>query len=96
MEWWTLSKRSSPYPCDLNAGIYNLFVYTDIIQYQAVGDSYSPLLCVVNVKGDFGDVTSLRYVMYRIVPVLENYIKNIHIEIESGLCLWKDNCEAPL
>ena len=60
-EWWTLSKRSTPYPCDLNAGIYNLFLYMDIVQYQPVGDSHSPLLSVVNVKGDYGDVVSLRY-----------------------------------
>ncbi|KAF7644741.1 hypothetical protein LDENG_00216670 [Lucifuga dentata] len=33
-EWWNLSHRSAPYPCDLKTGIYNLFVYTDIIQYQ--------------------------------------------------------------
>ncbi|KAI3356713.1 hypothetical protein L3Q82_003311 [Scortum barcoo] len=27
-------KGNAPYPCDLRIGIYNLFVYTDIIQYQ--------------------------------------------------------------
>ena len=82
-EWWTLSKRPSTYPCDLNAGIYNLFVYTDIIQYQAVGDSYSPLLGVVNVKGDFGDITNIRYHTLHYMPLSKNYIKNIRIEIKS-------------
>ena len=82
-EWWNLSERSTPYPCDLNAGVYNLFLYTDIVQYQAVGDSYSPLLCVVNVKGDFGDVVSLRYNTVHYLPVSKNYIKNISIEIKT-------------
>lgn len=82
-EWWSLSARSTPYPCDLNAGIYNLFLYTDIVQYQTVGDSYSPLLCVVNVKGDYGDVVSLRYNTVHYLPVLKNYIKSIHIEIKT-------------
>lgn len=82
-EWWTLSTRSTPYPCDLNAGIYSLFVYTDIVQYQTVGDSYSPLLCVVNVKGDFGEVVSLRYNTVHYLPVSKKYIKTIHIEIKT-------------
>ena len=82
-EWWNLSGRSPPYPCDLNGGVYNLFVYTDIVQYQPVGDSYSPLLCVVNVKGDFGDVVSLRYNTVHYLPVSKNYIKNIRIEIKT-------------
>lgn len=60
-KWWTPSKRSTPYPCDNSAGVYNLFLYTDIVQYQPVGDSYSPLLSVVNVKGNYGDVVSITY-----------------------------------
>lgn len=84
-EWWTLSpfSRPTPYPCDLHAGVYNLFLYTDIVQYQAVGDSYSPLLGVVSVKSDFGEVVSLRYNTVHYVPLLKNYIKTIHIEIKK-------------
>ena len=82
-EWWTLSGRSPPYPCDLSAGIYNLFVYTDIVQYQTVGDSFSPLLSVVNVKGDFGDVVSLRYNKVHYLPVSKKHIKTIHVEIKT-------------
>ncbi|KAM7401405.1 hypothetical protein PAMA_005546 [Pampus argenteus] len=32
-EWWNLSPRLATYPCDLKRGIYNIFIYTDIIQY---------------------------------------------------------------
>lgn len=59
--WWTISNRPAPYPYDLQAGVYNLFVYTDIIQYQTIGDSYSPLLGVVEVQGNFGDTVNIRY-----------------------------------
>ncbi len=82
-EWWNLSPRSATYPCDLKRGIYNLFIYTDIIQYQPIGDSYSPLLSVVNVKGGFGDVVSLRYNTVHYVRVSKSYIKTIHIEIKT-------------
>lgn len=58
-------------------------MYTDIVQYQAVVDSYSPLLGVVNVKGDYGDVVSDRYNMIHYLPVLKNYIKTIQTEIKT-------------
>ncbi len=32
----------APHQCDINAGFYTMYVYTDIIQYQAVGDSTFP------------------------------------------------------
>lgn len=34
----------APHQCDINGGFYTMYVYTDIIQYQTVGDSYVPLL----------------------------------------------------
>ncbi|KAI3353893.1 hypothetical protein L3Q82_005100 [Scortum barcoo] len=53
-----------------------------IIQYQQVGDSYSPLLGV-NVKGDFGDVVNIRYHTVHYTPVSKAHIKSIHIEIKT-------------
>lgn len=87
-EWLILAKRSAHHPSDLNAGLYNLYVYTDIIQYQAVGDSYSPLLGVVKVDGTFGETVNVRYNKIHYVPVARNYIKNIRIEIK----LARDHC----
>lgn len=81
--WWTLSNRPGTYPCDLKSGVYNLFVYTDIIQYQAVGDSYSPLLGTVKVSGDFGDMINVRTNPIHYKPVSKNYIKSIRIEIKT-------------
>ena len=82
-EWWTLSNRMAPYPVDLNAGIYNLFVYSDLIHFQQVGDSYAPLLRVVDVKGSFGDVVNIRYHTVHYLPVSKGYIKSIQVEIKS-------------
>ncbi|KAF7645228.1 hypothetical protein LDENG_00208080 [Lucifuga dentata] len=81
-EWWTLSHHSAPYPCNLKIGMYNLFVYTDIIQYQQVGHSHATLLSVVTVKGDFGDVVSIRHNMIHYLRLSKNRIKSIHIEIK--------------
>ncbi len=91
-EWWTLSNRSAPYPCDLRTGIYNLYVYTDIIQYQAVGDSYSPLLGTVKVTGAFGDVVNIRYHTVHYIPLSKNYIKSIRIFWVNTLYFFKGVC----
>ena len=42
---------TAPHPADVEAGMYNIFVYTDIVEYQTVGDSYVPLLRIVHIAG---------------------------------------------
>ncbi len=81
-QWWTLCNCLTPHPCDLRTSIYNLYVYMDIIQYQAVGNSYSPLLGTVKVSGDFEDMVNIRHHMIHYLPVFKNYIKSIRIEIK--------------
>lgn len=61
---------------------YNLYVYTDIIQYQAVWDSYSPLLGLEEVEGNFGENVNIKYNRV-LLPLARNYIKQIRIEIKS-------------
>ncbi|KAF7650868.1 hypothetical protein LDENG_00119470 [Lucifuga dentata] len=79
-EWWTLSHRLTPYPCDLKTSIYDLFVYMDIIQYQQVGDSHAPLLGVVTVKGDFGDMLSIEDKVYTEILPLSAITDGVPIE----------------
>ena len=54
-----------------------------VVSRDTSGDSHSPLLSVVNVKGDYGDVVRLRYNTVHYLPVLKNYIKTIHTEIKT-------------
>ena len=42
---------TAPHPADVEVGMYNIFVYTDIVEYQSVGDSYVPLLRIVHITG---------------------------------------------
>lgn len=55
------SRRLAPYCADIKAGLYTLFVYSDIVQYQLVRDSFSPLLHMVDIAGQFGDVITWSY-----------------------------------
>ena len=67
---------------NLNANFPNLFVYTDIIEHQLVGDSYSPLLRTVSVTDD--DVSHNVTVTFHDIHycnVQRSNINNIHIRL---------------
>nr|XP_029519526.1 ERC protein 2-like [Oncorhynchus nerka] len=49
-------------------GFYNIFVYTDIISYQRVGDSCVPLLRTVHIDGKDGDIVTVTYDKPHYVP----------------------------
>ena len=40
---------------DLNANLHQIYVYSDLVKETLVGDSYVPLLAVLNVRGWLGD-----------------------------------------
>jgi len=45
-------------------GMYHIFVYSDIVQPQIVGDSLVPLLRIVNITGKKGDVVTQTFRPY--------------------------------
>ena len=59
----------SPYVSDVNGGFSSMYVYTDIVDAQFVGDVKVPLLRIFNTKGNYGDNVnvSFRYMQY--VPI---------------------------
>lgn len=71
------------FPCDIRAGRYNFFLYSDIVGYQRVGDSYVQLLRILEIKGKPNDVITLRYDRPQYVPVTQSHIENIRMEIKT-------------
>lgn len=84
------------YPANLKVGLYSLFLYTDLIQFQAVGDSFTPLLGVIDVKGSFGEI------VVHYLPLSRSYIKENSIDVKTDLNASVDfnfgkvDCETPL
>ena len=58
-----------------------LYVYTDIIQNQLVGDVRGPLLRVVPVKSRCGDTASVTYKQPQFLPLSRSNIQTIEINI---------------
>ena len=76
-------KTSSSYTADIKGGFSSLYVYTDIVDPQFVGDVTVPLLRIVNIQGDYGTNvhTSFRNLQY--VPVKVNSFETIEMDIKN-------------
>jgi hypothetical protein len=72
-KWTYVRDKLFPFPVDIHAGFYNIFLYTDI-SYQRVGDSYVPLQKTVHIEGKDGDVVSVNYDKPHYVPVSKNIL----------------------
>ena len=75
----------SPYVADVNGGFSSMYVYvyTDIVDAQFVGDVKMPLLRIVNTQGNYGDNVnaSFRYMQY--VPIKVKSFKTLEINIKD-------------
>ena len=78
------SNEEAQFLPDINGGLYALYVYTDIIENQRVGDISAPLLRIVSVDHQrAGEVIERSYQMPHYLPVKTKYIDTIHIDIRS-------------
>lgn len=76
-------KYVGKYPPDLTSGFTSLYVYTDIILPQLVGNIESQLLRAVSIKGTFGKTVAQDYSTIHYVPVLKKSLDSIKISIRD-------------
>lgn len=76
----------SPYFADPHAAFPYLYVYTDLVTPQIVGDVQAPLLRIVTVNGSDGEVISAYYDRPHYVPVARNCFQTVEmaIRLNSG------------
>ena len=79
VEYTTTANRAA----DINQGFYALYVYSDLVQPQVVGDSLVPLLRAVPVKGKDGDYIHHNYVAPMYLPLQRNYFSTVEINIRD-------------
>ena len=82
-KWPYVKDKLFPIHADIHAGFYNIFVYTDIISYQRVGDSCVPVLRPVHIVGKDGDIVTVNYDKPHYIPVSKKYIENILGELNN-------------
>lgn len=65
-------------PLDLSCGMYNIFIYSDIVQSQIVGDSLVPLLRIVSISGEVGQSINQTFRPYYL-PISKTDFNTIEI-----------------
>lgn len=73
----------APHQADIRGAFYGMYIYSDMIEYQSVGDSYVPLLRTVHIDGSSNDSVSVRFNKPHYVPVNKSNITDICIEVKD-------------
>lgn len=75
--------KQSVFSVDLSAGFNTLFVYTDIVRHQIVGDYYVPLLRCVPIRGVNSEFVTLTFDKPHYIPVNKDHANTISVEIKT-------------
>lgn len=75
----------SPYVADPCAHYRVLMVYSDIAEPQIVGDVLAPLLRIVNVTGNDGEVICVKYDRPHYLPISRKLIDTLEIVIRTHI-----------
>ena len=69
------------FTCDIQRGVYSLYIYCDVCKENIVGDVKVPLLQIVPIRGEHGDYICERYDVPIYTPLQRNNISEIKINI---------------
>ena len=70
-------------PVDLEAGFHAIYLDTDTVEPQLVGDSKVSLLKVIRCGGEFGENISVNILNLQYVPVTVKSFEKIEIDIKD-------------
>jgi hypothetical protein len=76
-------KTSSLCAADINGGFSSMYVYTDIVDAQFVGNVKVPLLRIVNIEGEYGNTVHASFRNLQYVPVKVNSFETIKVNIKN-------------
>ncbi len=82
-DWLSSSHCQGRYVADLAQGFHNLYVYTDIVESRAVGDCLVPLLRIVPIQGNNGDVVDVVCNPVHYVPLQFKHFQTIDVYIRD-------------
>lgn len=74
----------SKYPLALDAGITEIYVYSDLISSHHVGDTFAPLLRVVPTRSERVDEIVKQYDRPLYFPLKKKFTETILIELRTG------------
>ena len=69
--------------CDIEGGLHALYVYCDVLECVPVGDTAAPLLRIVEINGQKGEMVHIQYDQPRYVPLQKKEFDSIEIDIRD-------------
>lgn len=73
----------APHPADIYGGLYNIYIYTDIVDYQMVGDSFVPLLRAISTTDEMRRMPHLIFDKPHYTRVTRSLINDIQISLKT-------------
>ena len=73
----------APHYADLYGGRYEIYVYTNIVDYQLVGDSYVPLLRRINIADETRRIPNVCYDKPHYTPLANAVLDDIEISLKT-------------
>ncbi len=89
---------------DIRRAFYSMYIYTGMIEYQSVGDSYVPLLRTVHIDGASNDFVSVRFdkphYLAQIIPIpfsapISSSVQNLMPAAIHGSLVPTAICDLP-
>ncbi len=77
-------KYTSDYPLELDGGITEIFVYSDLIESHHVGDVHAPLLRIIPCVNERNDQIVKHYEKTIYFPLRKHYVDTIEIELRTS------------
>ena len=71
--------------CDIEGGLHALYVYCDVLECVPVGDTAAPLLRIVEISGQKGEMVHIQYDQPRYIPLQKKCFDSIEIDIRDDL-----------
>ena len=75
----------APRPADPNLGFHSLYVYGDVVQHRPVGGQKVPLLRIVKIEGQDGDIVDHPILTPHYIPLARKRFETIEIDIRNDL-----------
>ncbi|GBO12256.1 hypothetical protein AVEN_2341-1 [Araneus ventricosus] len=72
------------YPMELNAGISEIFVYSDMVEPHRTGDTFSPLLRIIPCMNEKDRQIVKHYDKLLYFPVKKKFVETIEIELRTS------------
>ena len=73
----------APHPADLQAGVYSMYVYSDVVQHQTVGDHHVQLMRAVHIDDSSKKFVTTVFARPHYLRVSKDHLDSIEVSVKT-------------